>query len=119
MTNLDPWSMDRWIVYTYFPTSRERDLSDFLPVGKLTYLMQETGFYNIRVRNEHNHSEESLSDFLKYASHRHRTSQMIAIQDEDYEAGIANLNSDITKSGNDSRISSEICLVRVTADKPK
>ena len=119
MTNLDPWSMDRWIVYTYFPASRERDLSDFLPVGKLTYLMQESGFFNIRVRYEHNHNEENLSDFLKYASHRYRTSQLIAIQDEDYEAGITNINAAIKKSGKDSYISSEICLVRVTADKPQ
>lgn len=49
ITNLDPWSMPGWIVYQFFPPSRQRDLSGFLPVGKLTDLMQKIGFCNVQL----------------------------------------------------------------------
>jgi ubiquinone/menaquinone biosynthesis C-methylase UbiE len=119
ITNLDPWSMARWIVYTYFPTSRQRDLSDFLPLNQLTSLMQKTGFCNIQVKHTHNRCEENLNEFLEYASQRYRISQLMAIQDDDYAAGMAELKRAVAKLGNDSRISSEICLVWVIGDKPE
>ena len=118
ITNLDPWSMDGWIVYAYFPTSRQRDLVDFLPVDQLTALMQRTGFCNIRARYKHVRSEENLYAFLKYASQRHRTSQLMAIPCKDYMDGISKLKECVGKLGMQSRISSEICLVWVTGDKP-
>lgn len=118
ITNLDPWAMPEWIVYRYFPSARQRDLSDFLPVEKLTALMQQTGFYHIRVKYQHSHREENLNDFLKYASQRHRTSQLMAIQDHEYEAGVATLKAHIAELGIDSHISSEICLVWIKGDKP-
>jgi ubiquinone/menaquinone biosynthesis C-methylase UbiE len=118
ITNLDPWSMLDWIVYTYFPESRLRDLADFLPVDQLTALMQETGFCNIHVRYKHSQSEENLNDFLTYASQRHRTSQLIAIPDHAYEEGIAKLKEYTGKVGMGFRVSSEICLVWITGDKP-
>lgn len=118
ITNLDPWSMPGWIVYTWFPQSRQRDLSDFLPVDELTNLMQKTGFCNIGVRCQHRHREENLNEFLKYASQRHRTSQLSAIRDEAYEVGIKNLKGSVVQLGMDAHVSSEICLVWITGDKP-
>jgi ubiquinone/menaquinone biosynthesis C-methylase UbiE len=119
ITNLDPWSMPEWIVYTYFQASRERDLSDFVPVEELTSLMQTKGFHNIRVKYSHKRSVVELKDFLAYASQRHRTSQLMAIQDEDYELGIAKLKANVAKLGMDSRVTSEICLVWIAGDKPR
>lgn len=118
ITNLDPWAMPGWILYTWFPTSRQRDLSDFLPVDELTDLMQKTGFCNVSVRCSHSRSEEVLNDFLKYASQRHRTSQLMAIQDNEYESGVSKLRDCVAKLGSDFRVSSEICLVWITGDKP-
>jgi len=119
ITNLDPWSMIGWIVYQYFPTSRQKDLSDFLPVNELVSQMEKVGFCNIQSMRAHNRSEEKLNEFLRYASQRHRTSQLIAIRDHEYEQGIAKLKDDIVKFGNDFRVSSEICLVGVSGDKPE
>lgn len=117
ITNLDPWAMPGWILYTWFPTSRQRDQSDFLPVDEITDLMQKTGFCNVSVRCSHTQSEESLNDFLKYASQRHRTSQLMAIRDNEYHAGISQLRNCVAKLGSDFRVSSEICLVWITGDK--
>ena len=118
ITNLDPWSMLGWIVYTWFPQSRQRDLADFLPVDKLTALMQQAGFCNIYVEHKYSQSEENLNEFLKYASQRHRTSQLMAIQENHYDAGIAKLRETVAQRGIDARVSSEICLVLITGDKP-
>lgn len=118
ITNLDPWSMPEWIVYRFFPSAKQRDLLDFLPVEELTTLMEQTGFCDIRVSYQHSASEENLNGFLKYASQRHRTSQLMAIQDDEYESGIARLKANVIKLGNHASISSEICLAWIIGDKP-
>jgi SAM-dependent methyltransferase len=119
ITNLDPWSMAGWIVYNYFPASWKRDLSDFFPVDDLKSQMEKTGFCNVQVKRVYSRSEENLNEFLRYASQRHRTSQLIAIEDREYEDGIAKLRDQVVKFGNDFRVSSEISLVRVLGDKPE
>jgi SAM-dependent methyltransferase len=118
ITNIDPWSMPGWIVYTYFPASRRRDLSDFLPVDGLTSLMEKTGFHHMQIKRMHRRSEENLSEFLCYAAQRHRTSQLMAIHDDDYEEGIVNLKDSVGQLDNMNHVSSEINLVWITGDKP-
>jgi len=118
ITNLDPWSMPQWLVYTCFPSTKKRDLSDFLPIDQLTSLMEKTGFCNIHVKYRHNRSEENLGDFLHYASQRHRTSQLMMIGQSDYDSGIAELKERVAQLGTDSRVSSETCLVWIIGNKP-
>jgi ubiquinone/menaquinone biosynthesis C-methylase UbiE len=117
ITNLDPWSMADWTVYKYFPASWERDLSDFLPVDKLIFHLEKAGLNNIQVKRDYKRTEENLSVFLGYASQRHRTSQLITIQDHEYEAGLGRLKEQVVKFGREFQVSSEICLVRVIGDK--
>ena len=117
ITNLDPWSMAGWIVYQYFQASWKRDLSDFLPGDEIVFRMEQVGFRNIRVKRDHRRTDENLSEFLGYASQRHRTSQLIAIQDHEYEAGLGRLKEQVVKFGREIRVPSEICLVRVIGDK--
>lgn len=117
ITNIDPWSMSGWVVYEYFPASKKRDLSDFLPVDDVLSKMKKIGFCNIQVKRDHTWNEKNLYEFLCYASQRHRTSQLIAIRNHEYEEGITKLKDDIVKLGNDFRVSSEICLVWVSGDK--
>ena len=117
ITNLDPWSMAGWIVYQYFQGSWERDLSDFLPADEIVFRMEQVGFSNIQVKRDHRKTEEKLSEFLDYASQRHRTSQLIAIQDHEYEAGLGTLKEQVVNFGREFQVSSEICLVLVIGDK--
>jgi hypothetical protein len=111
--------MTGWIVYKYFPASKQRDFSDFLPISVLTAQMQKAGFCKIQVRQVHNRKVENLGEFLHYASQRFRTSQLIAIRDQAYEDGMAKIKSEIIKLGKDDSVPSEICLVWVTGDKPE
>lgn len=119
ITNLDPWSMPGWIVYKYFPKSQQLDFADFLPIDELGLLMREVGFANIQIKRQHRYKEESLGEFLDYANQRHRTSQLIALADNEYEEAISKLKKCVARLGNHSRTSSEICLVWVTGDKPE
>lgn len=118
ITNLDPWSMRDWIVYRYFPTSRECDLADFLPVDKLIAVMQQAGFRRVRVRRELTPSEENLGQFLAYASQRYRTSHLMEIADQDYEDGLAGIRADIQGATGKAVVPSEICLVWITGNRP-
>ena len=118
ITNLDPWSMPGWIVYTFFPAAHDRDLSDFLPVDDITARLEKAGFCNIQVKYQHSHRTENLNGFLNYASQRHRTSQLMAIGQNDYDRGIAELKERVAQFGTSARISSQICLVWITSDKP-
>jgi ubiquinone/menaquinone biosynthesis C-methylase UbiE len=117
MTNLDPWSMPGWLGYTYFPTGRQRDFEDCLPVEEFAALMTAAGFSNIQISRQHWWEKESLKHFLEYASQRYRTSQLMAISDDDFKAGIARLTEDIGKFGGDADVDSEICLVTIVGDK--
>jgi SAM-dependent methyltransferase len=117
MTNLDPWSTPDWIVYTYFPAARQRDFEDCLPADEFAALMTKAGFSNIQINRQHWHEKESLKYYLDYASPRYRTSQLMAISDDDFKAGIARLAEDIEKSGDAACVDSEICLITVIGDK--
>ena len=117
MTNLDPWSMPGWIGYTYFPAGRQRDFEDFLPVEDFAALMTKAGFSNIQISRRHWQEKENLKHFFEYASQRYHTSQLMAISDGDFEAGIARLADEVEKFGDTACVDSEICLVTVIGDK--
>ncbi len=117
LTSMDPWSMPGWWVYTYFPAARQRDFEDLLTVEELTALMAKAGFSNIQINRQHWSEKESLKHCLDYASPRYRTSQLMAISDGDFKAGLARLTEEIEKFGGDTRVDSEICLFTLTGDK--
>jgi len=117
MTNLDPWAMPGWILYTYFPAAKQRDFEDFLPAEEFRALMTEAGFSNIQISRRHWYEKEALKHFLEYASQRYRTSQLMAIPDGDFKAGIARLIEETEKSGDDTCVDSEMCLVTLAGDK--
>ena len=115
MSNIDPWRMENWAIYQYFPAARVLDEQDFLPVERFTTLMEEAGFANLQVQRNHWRPEEKLTDFLAYASQRHRTSQFMALDDEAYQAGLQRIKQDLVEGR--QTVMSEVCLVTVTGDK--
>ncbi len=117
MTNLDPWSMPGWIVYTYFPTAQERDQQDFLPVAEFAGMLEGAGFSRVQIQRQHRPEKITLGGFLAYAAQRFRTSQLLAIDDDAYRAGIAALRREIEKRGELVTVDSELCLVTVRGDR--
>ena len=119
MVNIDPWSMPQWVIYRYFPRARDLDHQDFLMPGAFTDLMQATGFADVQVSHQRQRTCESLMDFLAYARQRHRISQLLAVSDADYEAGIHRLERQIKQDGDAATVESESCLVTIRGDKPR
>lgn len=118
ITNIDPWSMRRWWIYVAFPEAWDLDSGDCLPVENLTASLEAAGLVNVRFTRELQHTTEKLGQVLEYALSRHRTSQLLAIEDEAYDAGIARLRERSRHEDPSAPVPSELCLLHVTADKP-
>jgi SAM-dependent methyltransferase len=118
LTTIDPWSMEGWIVYRFFPEARDLDARDFLPADRIAALMRENGFANVRAVRDHRPAREDLRQFLAYARQRHRMSQLLALADGDYRAGINRIEGTIADAGRgQAAADSEFCLLTITADK--
>ncbi len=116
MTNMEPWAMRGWLIYRYFPATWELDARDYLTVGEFTAVMQQTGFTHITTQHHPYPRTETLSHFLAYASQRHRTSQFMAISDNDYQEGLMRIQTELSQTG-DKELTSEFCLITAVGDK--
>jgi SAM-dependent methyltransferase len=118
MTNIDPWSMTGWLVYRYFPEAMELDRQDFVPVEAFVAMMRDAGFQRIDVTRSDLSKQESVNDFLSFASGRHRASQLMAIPDAAYAAGIRRLEDDLASNGGAGVVvQSEFVVVTVSGTK--
>jgi ubiquinone/menaquinone biosynthesis C-methylase UbiE len=116
--HIDPWSMPDWILYRYFPASREQDYRDFLPVPELKASMERTGFGNVQVERERREKQEDLTDFFEYAKQRYRTSQLMVISDKDYQDGLAQINRELVENGGEGAVvNSELSLFTLRGTK--
>jgi SAM-dependent methyltransferase len=118
MTNIDPWSMPRWLVYRYFPGAYELDQQDFIPVDRFVARMVDAGFVHVRASRKDLTRDEPLREFQAYVSDRHRASQLMAIPDAAYTGGMDRLNRAVAHAAGQPAVErSEFVLVTVTGDK--
>ena len=119
MTHIDPWTMTGWFVYRYFPEAFDLDRQDFVPVDRFVAMMQDAGFLEVQVTSEDESGDESLAAFLRHTSDRHRMSQLMAISDGAYAAGVRRIKDRVAGvSGGDVRERSEFVKIAITGDKP-
>lgn len=97
LTNIDPWAMPGWIIYRYFPEARELDEQDYLPPPSLAALLKDVGFAGIETASTDLSRDHDLATFLASASRRHTASQLMAIPDAAYDAGLRRLREDIAR----------------------
>ena len=88
----------------------------FLPLNVLQKLMADTGFVNIQLERNHFHYEQDLAQFLTLVQDRVAASQLVAISDIDYEAGLQCVMEDVN-GRHILAFTSEICLITLRADK--
>ena len=120
MTNIDPWSMPGWSIYRYFPEARALDREDFVPVESFVALLESAGFRDVRVVRRNLSAAERVEDFLAFASERHRASQLVAISDVAYAAGLERLRTAVREAPEAERtFESEFVLVTIAADRPR
>jgi SAM-dependent methyltransferase len=116
MTNIDPWAMPGWLLYRFFPEAYDLDRRDFVEVDRFVALMQAAGFTEICVTRQDKSVDQTLPDFLAYASERHRTSHLLAMADNAYAAGVRRLQEAV--AADDGRAQrSEFALVTIAGEK--
>lgn len=115
ITNMDPWSMDDWAIYRYFPEARERDDEDFWRAERLAVLLTGAGFVNARYSRSAGVRTDTIEDVLDYASSRWRTSQLTAISDDAYDAGLERIRADVGRTG---PVQSPMVQLTVMGDVP-
>lgn len=119
MTNIDPWAMPNWIIYRYFPAALALDHEDFLSGDRFTENLRAVGLTDIQVSRKDIPTRQSLREFQIYASQRHHASELMAIADEDYRAGIDRIEQELALAGEENpSVESELCVITITGDRP-
>jgi SAM-dependent methyltransferase len=124
ITDIDPWAMEGWAIYRFFPEARALDDADFLRAEALAALMRTVGLEDVEITRHASPAPQDLRDFLAYAGQRHRASQMRAIPDEAYARGLQAIRDalgDALARTPDAPplITSEFCLVHLGGSKTR
>lgn len=117
LTNIDPWAMPGWAIYRYFPAAWALDEQDFWPVEQLVEVLAGVGYGRVSYTHQHIPVPTRLADFRDDAAARHRTSQLMAIADADYAAGLAAIGHELQAMGDTAVIPSEVCLITIICEK--
>ena len=117
LTNIDPWAMEQWIIYRYFPEARAPDERDYLTKASLVNLLAEVGFVDIETSTRDLSRDEDLARFHAYATQRHSASQFLALPDAVYEAGLGRVREHLSVAGAGVTVPSEFVILTVSADK--
>ncbi|HEU0215276.1 MAG TPA: methyltransferase domain-containing protein [Stellaceae bacterium] len=116
--NLCPHEMPEWIYYAYFPEARDRDLIDFWSPERLTGEMQAIGFRNLDAKRQHIRFDHDLVAFLETTRRRENNSQLMALTDAAYEAGLRRIERDLAAAGERRVRADHLCFLTVRGDKP-
>ena len=116
--NLCPHDMPEWIYYAYFPQARDRDLADFWPPERMTSEMRRIGFQGVDLNRQHLHLDHDLAAFLDAARRRDNNSQLMALTDAAYEAGLSRIERDLSAAGGHRDYADHLCFLTVRGDKP-
>lgn len=118
LTNIDPWQMPGWFIYRHFPAAEALDFQDFLPADTLIHRLRQAGFAPVQIQRQPIVQNLTLRWVHQYASQRFRASELLAILDEAYLAGLQTIENELARYGPEKIIASEVCLLTIKADKP-
>jgi ubiquinone/menaquinone biosynthesis C-methylase UbiE len=116
--NMCPEECADWLYYEYFPAARTADLRDFWPIAKLVTAMERAGFAGVAVEYEHVRFEQNLSDWLDTVRRRDICSQLQAIPDAAYAAGLRRLERAVADPTAPRVRADHLCLVTIRGEKP-
>jgi ubiquinone/menaquinone biosynthesis C-methylase UbiE len=115
--NMCPEECEDWLYYRYFPEARSIDKRDFWPVARIAAAMRDAGFHSIDVEYEHIRSKRNLVEWLPRARRRDICSQLLAISDECFLAGIRRLEAELVDPAAAKTRLDHYCRVTIRADK--
>ncbi len=118
LRNLCPQESADWLCYRYFPEARIADLKDFWPPEAVTAVMEGAGFTAVTADYEHLRREQNLSAIIEIVRRRDTCSQLLAIPDDAYEAGVRRLERKLADGSAPQLCADHLCLLTIRGDKP-
>ena len=117
MRNLCPQEHPDWLYYDYFPEALAIDLMDFWPRETTLAMMEAIGFAAVAVELEHLRFEQELRVWLDTVRRRDTNSQLMAISDRAYEAGINRLEREVAGADKPQVRADHLSLITIRGDK--
>jgi SAM-dependent methyltransferase len=119
MLNIAPWRMRDWEVYRYFPEAFARDERDCWQDARLVTELGRTGFRGVSVSYDDHRANLDLRERLEFYRQRYSPSQIVALPDAAFEAGLARIEAELEAAGQAPvSIPSHVCLATITAKRP-
>jgi len=118
MLNMVPWRMRDWDVYEYFPETFARDEQDFWLEIRIQEVLERVGLTLVTFEYQDFRPEIDLRERLEFYRQRYSPSQLVALGDAEFAAGISRLEGALTQAEEPARAASHICFVTVSAHKP-
>jgi len=115
--SLCPQESEDWLYYEYFPGARSIDLSDFWPPEQTIAVMEAVGFHAVTAARQHLRYEQNLREWLAVVRRRDTCSQLTAIRDEAYAAGLRRLEQELADGGAPPVRADHLCLVTIRGEK--
>jgi ubiquinone/menaquinone biosynthesis C-methylase UbiE len=115
VVNVEPWSMDGWWVYEFFPETSEIDRRRFWPVARLVDELERRGL-TAEASVKTSGRALRLGDVLEEAESR-TISQLDVLDDDAYDRGLEKLRT-VVERDPDARIERESSILRLTATAP-
>ncbi len=119
LRNLCPQHSEDWLYYRYFPEAFIVDLLDFWPPDAIAAIMEGAGFAAVEVKLEHLRFDVDFAEWLEIVRRRRDTcSQLQAISDEAYAAGIRRLEAEVAGATAPVARADHLCMATIRGDKP-
>jgi len=117
MKNVCPHDCSDWLFYIYFPEALTIDLHDFWSPEEITTEMDKAGFDAVAVDRDHLRVQQDLRAWLKEVRQRRTCSQLLAIPDAAYEAGLRRLTQELADQSSPVIRENHLCLVTIRGEK--
>jgi ubiquinone/menaquinone biosynthesis C-methylase UbiE len=117
LRNLCPQESGDWLYYQYFRQAQLIDLLDFWPPDAIVAVAEGAGLAPIHVELQHLRFEQDLSAWRQTLRRRDICSQLQAIDDDTYEAGIRRLEGEIEAASAPLFRHDHLCIMTIRADK--
>ena len=118
MRNMCPQESAGWLYYEYFPQARCVDLRDFWPPDRIMHTMETAGFVGIFAAYRHLRFEQDMTAWLDVVQRRDTCSQLQAISDKSYRAGLERLERDIADRNQPRSRPDRLCLLTIGGAAP-
>jgi ubiquinone/menaquinone biosynthesis C-methylase UbiE len=117
LRNLCPQECADWLYYAYFPEAYTIDLADFWPSEAVVAVLEATGFVAVTVERQHLRYEQNVRLWLDTVRRRDTCSQLLAIPDAAYAAGVGRLEHELADRNAPLVRADHLCFVTIRGEK--